>query len=138
MGKEIGKYDNELADRLERIRKQNCLSQEGMALLMNTSAGVYKRYIYKKAKVPAEKLVLLADNLGLDLKYLVCGRQEGAYDFVRFWETADMDEVANMFYEAARACRDRAKKLADLSKKPDSKDRKTAGKDSAKVTKKNK
>ena len=46
MGKQIGKYDIDLAERLEKIRKRNGLSQEQMALIMETDVGMYKRFIY--------------------------------------------------------------------------------------------
>ncbi len=74
MAKAIGKYDIELAERLERIRKRNGLSQEAMALIMETDVGMYKRFIYNKSKVPAEKIALLADELDLDLRYVLYGR----------------------------------------------------------------
>ena len=111
MGKQIGKYDVELAERLEKIRKRNGLSQETMAFMMNTDVGTYKRYIYNKAKVPVEKIALLADELDLELNYVVYGRQTAAYDFVKFLETADLDKVGEMFAESAKVLRRKAKAI---------------------------
>lgn len=114
MGKEIGKYDIELADRLESIRKRNGLSQEAMAMIMETDVGMYKRFIYKKAKVPVEKIALLADELDIDLPYLVYGRLTSAYDFVKFLETADLEKVGEMFAECAKILRHKAKEIEKI------------------------
>ena len=111
MAKAIGKYDIELAERLERIRKRNGLSQEAMALIMETDVGMYKRFIYNKSKVPAEKIALLADELDLDLRYVLYGRQTGAYEFVKFMETADLNMVGEMFAESAKVLRHKAKEI---------------------------
>ena len=133
MAKAIGKYDIELAERLERIRKRNGLSQEAMALIMETDVGMYKRFIYKKSKVPAEKIALLADELDLDLRYVLYGRQTGAYEFVKFMETADLNMVGEMFAESAKVLRHKAKEIEKIQDKIRTK--KEAVKE---VTKKNK
>ena len=117
MGKEIGKYDVELAERLEAIRKRNGLSQEAMALMMQTDVGMYKRFIYNKSKVPVEKIALLADELDLDLPYLIYGRQTSAYDFVRFLETADLEKVGEMFAESAKILKKKAKQIDNIQSK---------------------
>ncbi|MBQ8667576.1 MAG: helix-turn-helix domain-containing protein [Lachnospiraceae bacterium] len=111
MGKQIGKYDIELAERLEKIRKRNSLSQEEMAFMMATDVGTYKRFIYNKSKVPVEKIALLADELDLDLNYVVYGRRTGAYEFVKFLETADLEKVGEMFAESAKVLRRKAKEI---------------------------
>ena len=116
MGKQIGKYDIELAERLEKIRKRNGLSQEQMALIMETDVGMYKRFIYTKAKVPAEKIALLAEELRLDLPYLLYGRQQSAFDFVKFMETADLEQVGECFAECARVLRQKAKTIEKVQK----------------------
>lgn len=43
--------------------------------MMETDVGMYKRFIYCKAKVPVEKIARLADELDFDLAYIVYGRQ---------------------------------------------------------------
>ncbi len=134
MGKAIGKYDIELAERLEKIRKRNGLSQETMALMMETDVGMYKRFIYNKAKVPVEKIALLADELDLDLPYLIYGRQTSAYEFVKFLETADLDKVGEMFAESAKILRHKAKEIEKIQNKISAK-RKEADKDTTKTTK---
>ena len=133
MAKAIGKYDIELAERLERIRKRNGLSQEAMALIMETDVGMYKRFIYKKSKVPAEKIALLADELDLDLRYVLYGRQTGAYEFVKFMETADLNMVGEMFAESAKILRHKAKEIEKIQDKIRTK--KEAGKEVAKKNK---
>jgi transcriptional regulator with XRE-family HTH domain len=133
MAKAIGKYDIELAERLERIRKRNGLSQEAMALIMETDVGMYKRFIYNKSKVPAEKIALLADELDLDLRYVLYGRQTGAYEFVKFMETADLNMVGEMFAESAKVLRHKAKEIEKIQDKIRTK--KEAGKEVAKKNK---
>lgn len=133
MARAIGKYDIELAERLEKIRKRNGLSQEAMALIMDTDVGMYKRFIYNKSKVPAEKIALLAEELDLDLRYVLCGRQTGAYEFVKFMETADLNMVGEMFAESAKVLRHKAKEIEKIQDKIRTK--KEAGKE---ATKKNK
>ncbi len=117
MGKQIGKYDIELAERLEKIRKRNALSQEAMALIMETDVGMYKRFIYNKAKVPAEKIALLAEGLELDLPYVLYGRQTSAFDFVKFMETADLEQVGECFAECAKVLRRKAKEIEKIQNK---------------------
>ncbi len=133
MAKAIGKYDIELAERLERIRKRNGLSQEAMALIMETDVGMYKRFIYNKSKVPAEKIALLADELDLDLRYVLYGRQTGAYEFVKFMETADLNMVGEMFAESAKVLRHKAKEIEKIQDKIQAK--REAGKEVAKKNK---
>ena len=97
MGKELEKYDGELAKRLENIRKQHHITQEEMAHRMGVSVGQYKRYIYLKSRVPAGKLATLIDNLALDVNYVLYGRITSSYDFVNFMKTATYAEMAEMY-----------------------------------------
>ena len=109
MSKEITRYDRELADRLEKIREENGYSKEDMAFLMSVDVGTYKRYAYKISKVPAGAVAELCDALQLDLTYVVYGRDRSAIDFVKYFETVDDEKLADMFSEAAREARIRAK-----------------------------
>ena len=85
--------------------------------MMQTDVGMYKRFIYNKSKVPVEKIALLADELDLDLPYLIYGRQTSAYDFVRFLETADLEKVGEMFAESAKILKKKAKQIDNIQSK---------------------
>lgn len=136
MSKRITKYDIELANRLEKIRDERGLSKDDMAHLMSVDIGTYKRYAYKISKVPAESVALLCDELELDLTFVMYGRERSKYEFIKFWETVDQERLADMFFETARECRERAKTLAKLKDKPSKDEKKDVGKPITKGTKK--
>ena len=137
MGKKICKYDYELAARLEKIRDENGFTKEEMAHLLGVDVGTYKRYAYCTSKVPAEVVALLCDEMQLDLTYMMYGRDPSAYDFVKFWETVDQDKLADMYFEAARECRIRAKTRAKYHETKPRKSANTATDKESKVTGKN-
>ncbi len=134
MGKEITEYDIELGKRLEKIRKNHGLRQLDMANIMKTDIGMYKRYAYAIRKVPVEKIALLADELQLDLAYVLYGKDTSTYDFVRFVGTADFDEIAKMFQEVSRVCKEKGKTLAKLQEINPDKEKSDKGKAKTKKT----
>lgn len=134
MSKEITKYDVELGKRLEKIRKNHGLRQLDMANIMETDIGMYKRYAYAVRKVPAEKIAILADELQLDLNYVVYGRDTSTYDFVRFVGTAGFNEIAKMFQEVSRVCREKGKRLEELKENTPDKEKPSKGKSRTKKT----
>ena len=134
MGKEITEYDIELGKRLEKIRKNHGLRQLDMANIMKTDIGMYKRYAYAIRKVPVEKIALLADELQLDLAYVMYGKDTSTYDFVRFVGTADFDEIAKMFQEVSRVCKEKGKTLAKLQELNPDKEKPDKGKAKTKKT----
>ncbi len=114
MSKKITKYDVELADRIETYREEHGYTKEEMAHYMNVDIETYKRYAYKKGKIPAECVALLCTELELDLTYMMYGRDTSALDFIKYWETVSQNKLADMFYEAARNCRNRAKSETEV------------------------
>ena len=107
MGKELGKYDRELAERLESIRKRQRLTQDEMAFFMGVDVGQYKRYIYLTCRVPAERIASLVDNLDLDPTYVLTGRLSSTYDCIKIIETATDGEMADLLISLSKVFRER-------------------------------
>ena len=118
MSKVITKYDIELSNRIEEIRDERGLTKEDMAHYMSVDIGTYKRYAYNRSKIPAEAVVQLCEELKLDLFYVMYGRDQSAHEFLKYLETINQEKLSDLFFEAARQCRDRAKALEERKNKP--------------------
>ena len=111
MGREISKYYEGLAKRIENVRKKHGKSQDQMAAIMGVNIAQYKRYMYNTARIPAERVALLVDELNLDAAYMLNGENSSAYDCVKIIETATNDEVADMLMAVAKTLRQRDKRF---------------------------
>ena len=65
---------------------------------------------------------------------VVYGRDTSNYDFVRFVGTADFNEIAKMFQEVSRVCREKGKRLEELQENTPDKEKPGKGKSRTKKT----
>ena len=117
MSKKITKYDIELSNRIEKIGNERGFTKDDMAHFMSVDIGTYKRYAYKISKIPAEAVALLCDALELDLTYVMYGRDRSAHEFLKYLETIDQGKLADLYFEAARECRERSKTEESIREK---------------------
>ena len=61
--------------RLEQLRKENRLTQKQMADILNIKQPSYARYEDGTTQPSLEKLVIIADTLGVSVDYLL-GRED--------------------------------------------------------------
>lgn len=102
MGVKLTRYDHNLRRRIETIRKDVGLEQWDMADLMGVTIESYKRYIYGRAKIPAEALAALSRNLPVDADYLLKGRQNQHRHLMTYFLNCKDGEKADFFRELAK------------------------------------
>lgn len=93
VGLQMGKYEQVL-ERLVRFRKTKNLTQVQMAEKLNISQEQYSYLENGKAKITADMLKAL-DGLGLDINYLITGKDDGGADSPRvegIFETVGNEE----------------------------------------------
>ena len=101
MASKINKQDDKVIKYLEKARENLGLYQEEMAEKCGVSLAQYKRYIYKKCKIPATVLITLAETGLVDSEFLLTGRTEPAKTkFTQLLSVADSKEKIAMMYEA--------------------------------------
>lgn len=123
MGKKLGKYYEDLAGRIEDLRKEKGFSQEDMAYIMEVELKQYKRYMYNTALIPAERVALLINKLRIDPLYILTGRTTKEYECISILETANEEKVADMLdtladvYRARVSMRGKSKEKVDYTAK---------------------
>ena len=123
MGKKLGKYYEDLAGRIEDLRKEKGFSQEDMAYIMEVELKQYKRYMYNTALIPAERVPLLINKLRIDPLYILTGRTTKEYECISILETANEEKVADMLdtladvYRARVSMRGKSKEKVDYTAK---------------------
>ena len=129
MASKITKQDDKAVEYLESIRKNLGLKQYEMADECEVSLAQYKRYIYKKAKIPAVVFITLAEKGIADCDYLLTGRSEPAkMKFTQILSATDSKDRIAMLYEAYIFLSKRERENKNMKEEKQTRDKKTKGK----------
>ena len=107
MGAKLTQYDDELRKRIEVIRKRENLKQPMMASMMGVPLERYKRFIYGQAKIPAEAIATLIENLPVDPDYVLYGKEGGIMRLIEVLLGSSDKDKAEFFFELSRVYRRR-------------------------------